>query len=368
LQLHHGLRQTSTKGTVLMNFASDNWAGVHPAIAENLTRHSGGFEPAYGAGGLDKSVEATFRAIFERDVSVYFVATGTAANALSIAAFNRPGGITFCHQSAHVAEDECGAVEYLTGGSRLCLIPGANGKMDLAALEKAIARNPAAFVHGGQPMGITLTQATEAGTVHSLEEIRAVSAIAKANSLPLHMDGARFANALVSISCTPAEMTWKSGVDILSFGATKNGCWCAEAIVVFNKELDAQMPFLRKRAAQLFSKSRFIAAQFEAYFAEDLWLDNARHANALAAGLGDALAATGHARLHGTVQANEVFAILNNNNIERLRNSGAVFYDWPAPEDGAVGKDETMIRLVTSFATQEVDIANLIEALKSQNG
>lgn len=346
-----------------MHFASDNWAGVHPKIAENLHRHAGGFTPAYGAGDLDKAVEKTFCDVFERDVSVYFVATGTAANALSIAATNKPGGITFCHSSAHVAEDECGAVEYLTGGSRLFLVPGQDGKMDVAALEKAIAKNPAAFVHGGQPMGITLTQVTEAGTVHSLDEIRAVSAVAKANSLPLHMDGARFANALVSLGCSPAEMTWKSGVDILSFGGTKNGCWCAEAIIVFNKDLDAQMPFLRKRAAQLFSKSRFIAAQFEAYFADDLWLECARHANGMAAKLGAALSNSGNARLHGTPQANEVFAILANADIARLRGASAVFYDWHAPTDGSVRTDETMIRLVTSFATTEQEITRLAAIL-----
>jgi threonine aldolase len=179
------------------------------------------------------------------------------------------------------------------------------------------------------------------------------------------MDGARFANALVSISCTPAEMTWKSGVDILSFGATKNGCWCADAVVVFNKKLDAQMPFLRKRAAQLFSKSRFIAAQFEAYFADGLWLDNASHANAMAAELGGALASSGRARLHGTPQANEVFAVLNNKDIERLREAGAVFYDWHAPRDSSVGDGETMMRLVTSFATQQSEISNLTTALNA---
>lgn len=348
-----------------MHFASDNWAGVHPKIAENLARHSGGFAAAYGSSDLDKSVEKTFSEVFEREVSVYFVATGTAANALSIASFNKPGGITFCHETAHVAEDECGAVEYLTGGSRLSLIPGANGKMDLSALEKAIARNPAAFVHGGQPMGITITQATEAGTVHSLDEIRAVSAIAKANALPLHMDGARFANALVSLGCTPADMTWKSGIDILSFGATKNGCWCAEAIVIFNKALDAQMPFLRKRGAQLFSKSRFIAAQFEGYFDDGLWLESARHANAMAKKLADGFNASRRARLYGQPQANEVFAILANSDIQGLREAGAVFYDWHAPSDGSVKDRETMIRLVTSFATSDDDVAGILAVVNA---
>jgi threonine aldolase len=340
-----------------MNFASDNWAGAHSKIAANLSAYADGMAPAYGVSELDRAVEAKFNAIFEHEVSVYFVGTGTAANALSIATFNKPGGITFCHSNAHVADDECGAVEYLTGGSRLFLVPGPHGKMDVARLEKAIAKNPAAFVHGGQPMGITITQATEAGTVHTLDEIAAISKVAKQHGLPLHMDGARFANALVSLGCTPAEMTWKAGVDILSFGATKNGCWCAEAIVVFNKALNEQMPFLRKRAAHLFSKTRFIAAQFEAYLEGGLWLDTARHANEMAQKLARGVENSKSARLYGYPAANEVFVILNNVDIARLRQLGAVFYDWHSPEDGSAKEDETMIRLVTSFATtvKEVD-------------
>ena len=337
-------------------FASDNWAGAHPRIAEALVKHAGGYAAAYGASDLDKAVEDRFREIFECDLSVYFVSTGTAANALSIATFNKPGGITFCHEAAHVAEDECGAVEYLTGGSRLMLVPGAHGKMDLVLLEKAIAKNPAAFVHGGQPIGVTLTQLTEAGTVHSLEEIRAINAIAKKNGLPLHMDGARFANALVSLGCSPAEMTWKSGVDILSFGGTKNGCWCAEAVIVFNKALDGQMPFLRKRAAQLFSKSRFVAAQFDAYLQDGLWLELARHANAMATRLADGIGIASKARLHVRPQANEVFAILKATDTARLRAAGAVFYDWHTPADGSVAADEILIRMVTSFATTAADV------------
>ncbi len=348
-----------------MIFASDNWAAIHPKIADNVSRHSVGYAPAYGNSDLDKSVEATFDEIFECELSVYFVATGTAANSLSIAATNRPGGITFCHSAAHVAEDECGAVEYLTGGSRLQLVPGQYGKMELPALEKAIAKNPAAFVHGGQPMAITITQATEAGTVHSLDEILAISAIAKKNDLPLHMDGARFANALVTLGATPAEMTWKCGVDILSFGATKNGCWCAEAIVIFNKNLETQMPFLRKRGAQLFSKSRFISAQFEAYFKDDLWLDTARHSNAMATKLAEIIGKSPQARLAWQPQANEVFAILKTKTCATLREAGAVFYDWHAPTDGSatVNADETMVRFVTSFATTPDEIAAFSKVL-----
>ncbi len=348
-----------------MIFASDNWAAVHPKIADNVSRHSAGYAPAYGNSDLDKSVEATFAEIFECALSVYFVATGTAANSLSIAATNRPGGITFCHSAAHVAEDECGAVEYLTGGSRLHLVQGQFGKMELPALEKAIAKNPAAFVHGGQPMGVTITQATEAGMVHSLNEIAAISGIAKKNDVPLHMDGARFANALVTLGCTPAEMTWKRGVDILSFGATKNGCWCAEAIVIFDKKLDTQMPFLRKRGAQLFSKSRFISAQFEAYFKDDLWLDTARHSNLMATKLAEIIAKSQQARLAWPPQANEVFAILKTKTCETLRETGAVFYDWHAPTDGSatINSDETMVRFVTSFTTTQDEVAAFSKVL-----
>jgi threonine aldolase len=344
-----------------MQFASDNWAGAHPKIAEHLTRLASGFSPSYGVSDLDKTVEATFSEIFERSVSVYFLATGTAANALSIASFSKPGSMTFCHQNAHVVEDECGAVEYLTGGSRLFRVAGPNGKMSLDALEGAIGKLLPVSVHSGQPTGLTITQLSEAGTAYSLDEIQAISTVAKSNKLQMHMDGARFANALVSLGCTPAEMTWKSGIDILSFGGTKNGCWCAEAIVVFNRDLDAQIPFLRKRAGQLFSKSRFVAAQFEAYFKDGLWLDNARHANSMASELANAVTVSMEARLHGTPQGNEVFAIFKKSRIERMRKAGAVFGQWPAPDDGSVMSDEMLVRLVASFSSTPDEIAAFAE-------
>lgn len=341
-----------------MNFASDNWAGAHPAIASALTRHAPDFAAAYGNGDLDRHVEQRFSEIFECEVAVYFVATGTAANALSMTAVARPGGVAFAHREAHMIEDECGAVEYFTGGGRLCPVDGLLGRLDPAALDRAIRRYPAEFVHAGQPMAVSITQATEAGTVYNLEEIAAVAAICRAHHLPLHMDGARFANALVSLGCTPAEMTWKSGVDILSFGGTKNGCWCAEALVVLNPEIGRDIPFLRKRAAQLFSKGRFISAQFDAYFADDLWLNSARHANAMAARLAAAIRASSSMRLAWKPDANEVFAIMEAGTKERLAQAGAVFYDWHKPHGyaGAIGDGEILCRFVTSFATTDEDI------------
>ncbi|HXV30274.1 MAG TPA: low specificity L-threonine aldolase [Sinorhizobium sp.] len=347
-----------------MIFASDNWAGAHPAIAESLTAHAGGYVSAYGTSELDRAVEKRFSEIFEKEVAVFFVGTGTAANSLALSSANRPGGVVFCHRDAHARVDECGAPEFFSHGARLSPVDGERGKMDLARLEAEIHRFPPEFVHGGQPMAITMTQATEAGTVYSLDEIDAIAALARAHKLPLHMDGARFANALVSLDVTPAEMTWKRGIDLLSFGGTKNGCWCAEAVILFDPSRAHDMHFLRKRAAQLFSKSRFIAAQFEAYFAGGLWLDLARHANAMAARLADGIEASASSRLAWTPDANEVFAIMKRDVAARLEQQGAVFYDWhvPAHLAGSLAENEGLYRLVTSFATRPEDVDRFVAA------
>lgn len=336
-----------------MFFASDNWAGAHPRIAERLTANSDGFSRGYGDGDLDRVVYERFSEIFEREVAVFFVATGTAANSLALAAYAKPGGISFGHREAHIIEDECGAPEYFAQGSRLYPVDGPLGRMDLKTLERAVDRFASENVHAGRPAAISMTQSTEVGTVYSLDEIKAVSAIASQYSLPLHMDGARFANALVSLETTPAEMTWKRGVDIVSFGGTKNGCWCAEAIVMFDLDRAKEMHFLRKRAAQLFSKSRFISAQFDAYFDGGLWLDTARHANAMTQHLAAVIESSSVARLAWQPQANEVFAIIKTAVAERALASGAVFYNWnvPAGLGGQVAEDESLYRFVTSFAT-----------------
>ncbi|MBU4528225.1 MAG: low specificity L-threonine aldolase [Hoeflea sp.] len=349
-----------------MIFTSDNWAGAHPAVAASLSAHSTGFAPAYGASDLDRKVEAKFNEIFERDVAVFFVGTGTAANSLALSAINRPGGVSFCHREAHVIADECGAPEFFSHGSRLVPVDGADGKMDPGNLEREIARFPAGFVHAGQPMAITLTQATEAGTVYTAEEIRTLSTIARAHGLPLHMDGARFANALVALDLTPAQMTHELGVDIVSFGGTKNGCWCAEALVFLDPAMAVQAPFIRKRAAQLFSKSRFIAAQFDAYFENDLWLDVARHANAMAARLQAGIENSSKARLAWQSPANETFPIVLKSLAKDLSGKGALFYEWAPPRSAThlVGEDETMLRLVTSFATTEEHVDQFVDLLR----
>lgn len=347
-----------------MFFASDNWAGAHPAINERLLHESTRFASAYGTSDLDRAIEQRFNEIFEREVAVFFVATGTAANSLSLASIARPGGVVFCHTEAHVIEDECGAPDFFSG-MRMVPVDGALGKMDIVNLKDRIARYPQDAVHHGRAAAITMTQATEVGSVYSLDEIDTVAAIAKANGLPLHMDGARFANALAALGATPAEMTWKRGVDILSFGGTKNGCWCAEAIVFFEPVMAKELPFIRKRTAQLFSKSRFIAAQFEAYLKDGLWLELAGHANAMADRLRDGLAASNSARLAWPTQSNEIFAILPKAAAAAAGEKGAKFYDWLEPHDmpEETGEDEMLIRLVTSFATTTDDVDAFLAAI-----
>ncbi|UJW74644.1 threonine aldolase family protein [Rhizobium sp. SL42] len=348
-----------------MFFASDNWSGAHPKIAESLTKQAAGFASAYGSSELDKRIEAQFNDIFEREVAVFFVATGTAANSLALASVAKAGGVTFCHSDAHVNADEGGAPEFLTSACRLFPVEGDNGKMDREALHTAVSRFDVPSVHQGRPMAITVTQATEAGTVYTLDELDAIAAIAKAKSLPLHMDGARFANALVALGATPAEMTWKRGVDILSFGGTKNGCWCAEAIVFMKPEMAEEMPYIRKRSAQLFSKTRFISAQLEAYLEDDLWLDLARHSNAMADRLRAGLTAKNNARLAWETQANEVFAVIDKSAADRAQSKGAKFYDWLAPRDmpHMISENERLVRLVTSFSTTQAEVDQFIEVV-----
>ncbi len=352
-------RALSRDRTDYLFFASDNWAGAHPKIAAGLSSHASGFEPAYGNGSLDAKMQEKFSEIFEREVAVFFLGTGTAANSLSLVSADRPGGLSFCHRESHIMEDECGAPEYFMGGSRLFAVDGPLGRIDPEGLASAVGRFAVDNVHAGRPAAISITQATEVGTVYSLDHVRAISAIAKKHSLPLHMDGARFANALVALETTPAEMTWKSGVDIVSFGGTKNGCWCAEAVVMFDLDRAKEFGFIRKRAAQLFSKSRFIAAQFDAYFEDGLWLETAAHANAMSARLAGHIRVSKKIRLAWEPEANEVFAIMPVKIAEALHEKGARFYDWhtPASFGGAIAPGEKLWRFVTSFATitDEVD-------------
>ncbi|MTI16529.1 low specificity L-threonine aldolase [Rhodobacteraceae bacterium RKSG542] len=343
-----------------MIFSSDNWAGATEAVMAALARHTSGFAPAYGVDPLSRSIEAKFNEIFEREVAVFLVSTGTAANSLALAQYARPGGVIFAHREAHIVVDECNAPEFATGGNKIFPIFGADGKITPTGLERAMNAVPEGVVHHGQAAAVSITQATEIGTLYTLDEIGAISETAKSRGLPLHMDGARFANALVSLDTTPAEMTWKQGVDVLSFGATKNGCWCAEAVVFFNPSESRGFEYLRKRSAQLFSKSRFISAQFEGYFENDGWLESARHANQMAQVLAKGLSAAEGVRLPVWPQSNEVFPIISKAQAEKFKEAGVGFYEWPAE---GLSEGEVMIRLVTSFATTQDMVMRLLGLL-----
>ncbi|KQT85802.1 low specificity L-threonine aldolase [Aurantimonas sp. Leaf443] len=349
-----------------MIFASDNWSGAHPAINAALAAHGEGMAAAYGASTLDKAVERRFDEIFERECAVFFVGTGTAANSLAFAAVNRPGGVVLCHREAHVVEDECGAPEFFTHGARMAPVDGANGLIDPANLRRELTRFRPGFVHAGQPMAVTISQPGEAGTMYGAAQIDEIAGIAHGAGLTLHMDGARFANALVAGAMTPAEMTWKRGVDILSFGATKNGCWCAEAVVFFDPAKASQFPYIRKRGAQLFSKTRFVAAQFMAYLEDDLWLRLAARSNAMADALRAGLRHSDRAREAWPTVTNEVFAILDRDLAADLEAAGAVFYDWNMPRGlpDTVAPQERLVRLVTSWSTADADVERFCRALR----
>lgn len=350
-----------------MNFASDNWAGASLPVANALAAANQGVVPAYGSDDLSRTVESWFAEIFERDLSVFFVGTGTAANALLLSLVAKPGAVVLCHESAHIDNDEGNAPEFLTGGAKIVGLPGPHGKILPETLQAAIARYRPPAVHHGRPVAVSLTQASEWGTVYTPAEIRALADIAHGAGLKVHMDGARFANALVTLNTSAADLTWKAGVDLLSFGGTKNGCWCAEAAVLFDRGLAEDFAYARKRAGQLFSKSRFVAAQFQGYFDQGHWLDNAVHANAMADRLAAGIAASRGARVVFQPQANEVFAIWPAAASEALRKAGAHFYDWSAaglPPEETPGEGETIVRLVTSFATSTHEVACFIRALE----
>lgn len=346
-----------------MIFGSDNWSGAAPQINQALGEHSHGMNVAYGIGDLDQKIYDKFSEVFETDVTVMYVATGSAANSISHAMCAGPGGVSFCHSEAHIVEDECGAPEFLSGGGRLCRVNGDDGKIDPANLTAAISRYPAAFNHQGRASMVSITQATEIGTVYECEEISRISEICKSNNLPLHMDGARFANGMVHLGVTPAEMTWKSGVDLVSFGGTKNGCWCAEALIIFDPELARDAEFLRKRSGHLFSKSRFVSAQFGAYFKDDLWRELATHSNAMAMQLREGIKASSQVRLAWESAANMAFFIASQDQANALAQKGARFHPimTPGAFAGKLESDERIYRLVTSFATTKDDVQRFLD-------
>ena len=347
-----------------MNFASDNVMGASAPVLDALVRANGGALASYGADALTRGVEERFCALFERPVTVFLVATGTAANALALAAAVSPWGLCLCHEEAHVIDDECGAPEFFTHGAKLLGVPGIGGKLDPELVARTLDGLPR---HEKQmpAQAMSISQATECGLVYGLDEIGALGEVCRSRGLTLHMDGARFANALVRLGASPAEMTWRRGVDILSFGATKNGCLAAEAIVVFDPALAESLAYRRKRSGHTLSKGRLIAAQFQGYFDDDHWLANARHANGLAQRLSVGLSHLAGVRIAWPSEANEVFAILPGALDRALKEAGALYHPWstrslPPHEPG--GAHEVLARLVTSFATTPDSVDDLLAA------
>jgi threonine aldolase len=271
-----------------VNFGSDNVTPACDAVMQAVNAANVGTAVSYGGDDLTARLQRRASELFETEVAIYPVTTGTAANSLALSQIAAPFGAIYCYEAAHIVTDECGAPEFFTGGAKLIGLPAPDGKITPSQLTHALSFAEEMGVHHVKPAAISVTQATEWGTVYTSEEVAALSVLAKVSGLRLHMDGARFANALVHLHCSPAEATWKSGVDVLSLGATKNGALCAEAVVFFDPALAADFERRRKRAGHLWSKMRFLSAQLLAYLSDDLWLNNARHANAMAEALAQA--------------------------------------------------------------------------------
>jgi threonine aldolase len=343
-----------------MWFTSDNASGMAPEILAAIGGANAGYASSYGVDDLTGAVRDQIRQRFEApEAAVYLVATGTAANALSLAVSCPPWGGVFCHRHAHIAEDECGAPEFYTHGAKLVLVDGAHGRMVPADLNAAIEKTRLSDVHSVQPGAVSLTNVTEAGTVYTAAEMAALTAVARAHGLPTHLDGARFANAIAATGATPAEMTWRAGVDVLSFGGTKNGCLGVEAVVIFDPAKAWEFELRRKRGGHLFSKHRFLSAQMAAYLAGDLWLKLATHANAMAALIARGLAQMPDVVLTQPVQANILFPEWAAGRHARLEAAGAVYYPFPAPE----GREGA--RLVTSWSTTEADVEAFLRAMRA---
>lgn len=340
------------------SFASDNVAPVAPEVLAALARANQGTVHSYGDDPETRLLSARAREIFETDLVIHPVTTGTAANALALAVMAPPFGAIFCHELAHVNTDECGAPEFYTGGAKLLGLASADGKITADQLAAPIAHAREMGVHHVSPTAVSVSQATEWGTVYTREELATLAAAAHAAGLGLHMDGARFANALAHLRCSPADATWKCGIDVLSLGATKNGALAAEAVIFFKPELARDFELRRKRGGHLWSKMRFLSAQLNAYLDNDLWLRYACTANDLAQRLAHGLRRQG-IRLLQAVEANEVFAEFPAPLVAALRAQSFEFYEWPAPPSA----QPPVVRLVTAYDMTTADVDALLAAV-----
>jgi len=337
----------------MIDFRSDNTGRAAPEILEALIQANR--ETALGYGGDDwtAALQRRFSELFEATVRVFPVATGTAANALALASLGPSWGIVYCSEVAHINTAEANATGFFGGGLKLVTIGGDHGRINAARLAEALAGIAPGQIHRGKPSAVSLTQATDLGAVYTVDQIRAVVDVAKRRGLKLHMDGARFANALARLGCSPAEATWRSGIDIMSFGATKNGGALCDAIVVFASDLADGLAVQLRRAGQVWSKMRFASAQLIAYVENGRWLDMARSSNAIAARIAAGLSDTPAARLLAPVEANEIFLELPSMTMDRLEADGFQFYR----------RSQSLARFVCRFDTTAAEGDALLTAL-----
>lgn len=344
-----------------MNFASDNAWGAHPAVLRALADCNDGPMMGYGADPVTARTEAALRELLEApDAVIRFVATGTAANALACSQLCPSYGRLYCHEDAHIETSECAAPEFFSGGLKLVTLSGEGGKLGPEILSAAIRRGAGGGLTGGMNAAVSITNATEWGTIYAPDEVAALTQAAHEGGVPVHMDGARFANAVASLGCSAADLSWRAGVDVLCFGGTKNGAMAAEAVVFFDPAHADGFDYRRKQSGHVFSKQRYLAAQMLALATDGLWLDLAARANALAARLAEGVQAAG-GNLLVPVQSNAVFAALPAGAHERARAAGAVYHLWP--DKTAEGLDPVPLRLVTAWNTPEEDVERFCHLL-----
>jgi threonine aldolase len=330
-------------------FASDNTAPICPEAWAALLGANADYAAAYGEDRWTARACDLIREVFETDCDVFFVFTGTAANSLALAQMCQSFRGIICHQNAHIQTDECGGPEFFTGGSKLLLVGGGNGKIDIGQAKALLMRQNE--LHSHKPGVISIAQATEFGTVYARDEIAGLTELARANELFVHMDGARFANAITSLNCAPRTITWEIGVDVLCFGGTKNGTAAGELVIFFNKQVSREFDYRVKQAGQLGSKTRFLAAPWLGLLAGDVWLQNARHANRAARQLAQNLQSEAKVEIVFPVQANAVFARMDDQLVRGLHARGWRFYKFIEPD---------VYRLMCSWATTEGDIGDFI--------
>ena len=339
---------------MIRGFGSDNFSGVLPEIFQALEEASYGHQHSYGEDEYSAKAIQDFKNIFGEDIEVFFVYNGTGANVLGLSAFLRPYQAVICAETAHINVDECGAIEKQSG-SKLLTVPTFDGKLTLGLIENHM--HGFGDPHHAQPKVISLTECTELGTVYTPEELKAICDYAHAHGMVVHMDGARFSNAVAYLGCPPRALTTDAGIDVLSFGGTKNGMMFGEAVVFFNTSTIAEVPFIRKQAMQLHSKTRFIAAQFSTVLKDGLWLKAAAHANRMAQMLANEAENIPGVRITQEVQGNEIFAIIPRDKIKTLQEK-CFFYVWD--------ENASEVRWVCSFDTTESDIIEFVNILRQE--